>query len=125
MVKLFRDLKVGDPVYWVYYRRNYLKNVLVEKYKILDIKHKKDNCELELHLTHDLILKTRRNDTDRIKCRDDGSFLVIDEITIEWAVNEIKTKRMGEYQKQIAAITEEMCEIMKAPYQLFDKTLMN
>ena len=122
MIKLFRDLKVGDPVYWVYYRRNYLKDVIVEKYKILDIKHKKDNCELELHLTHDFFLKTRRNDTDSIKRRDDGSFFVIDERAIEWAVNEIKTKRMEEYQKQIVAITEEMCEIMKAPYQLFDKT---
>ena len=122
MVKLFRDLKVGDSVYWVYYRPHYMVNVLVEKYKILNIRHKKDSDDLELRLTHDFILKVRTNDTDCVKCRDDGSFFVIDERTIEWAVNEIKTKTMGKYQKQIASITEEMCEIMKAPYQLYDKT---
>ena len=121
MVKLFRDLNIGDPVYWVYYRPHYLVNVLVEKYKILGITLKKDG-DLELKLTHDFILKVRTNDTDCVKCRDDGSFFVIDERTIEWAVNEIKTKKMGEYQKQITSITEEMCEVMKAPYQLYDKT---
>lgn len=119
MVKLFRDLKVGDNVYWVYYRNGYLVNVLVEKYRILGVTHKKDG-DLEFKLTHDWYLVARPYDSNKI--RTDGSFFVTSEDGIEWAVNQIKKKKMEEYQKQIASITEEMCEVMKSPYQLYDKT---
>ena len=118
MGKLFRDLKVGDPVYWVYYRNIYLVNVLVEKYKILDIKHRKDG-DLECKLTHDWYLVVKPYDAVKDKT---DSFFVTDEGGIEWAVNKLKKKKMEEYQKQITAITEKMCEVMKSPYQLYDKT---
>jgi hypothetical protein len=116
--KLFSELNVGDYVYWVYKRRNYLVNVLVEKYKILEIKHK-NNGELELKVTHDFHIVANPHDT--VICRED-SFFVIDEEGIEWAVDKIKREIMKEYQNRITTITEEMCNIMKAPYIMYDKT---
>jgi hypothetical protein len=116
--KWFSELNAGDYVYWVYKRRNYLVNVLVEKYRILEIKHK-NNGELELKLTHDFYITVNPN--DMISSRED-SFFAIDEEGIEWAVDKIKMEAMNEYQKRITAITEEMCNIMKAPYKMYDKT---
>ena len=117
-MKRFNELNAGDYVYWVYERCNYLANVLVEKYKILEIKHK-NNRELELKLTHDFYLVV--NQYDIVSCRE-NSFFVIDEEGIEWAVDKIKREKMKEYQKRITAITEEICNIMKAPYKMYDKT---
>lgn len=118
-MKRFNELNTGDYVYWVYERcNNYLVNVLVEKYKILRIKHK-NNGELELELTHDFYLVV--NPYDIVSNRE-NSFFVIDEKGIEWAVDKIKREKMKEYQKRITAITEEMCNIMKAPYKMYDKT---
>ena len=54
--------------------------------------------------------------------RRENSFFVIDEKGIEWAVDKIKMEKMKEYQKRIIAITEKMCNIMKAPYKMYDKT---
>ncbi len=116
--KWFSELNVGDYVYWVFKRNNYLVNVLVEKYRILEIKHK-NNGELELKVTHDFYITV--NPCDTVICRED-SFFVIDEEGIEWAVDKIKREKMKEYNKRITAITEEMCNIMKAPYKMYDKT---
>jgi len=118
-MKRFSELNTGDYVYWVYKRRNFLANVLVEKYKILEIKHK-NNGELELELTHDFYLVV--NPYDMVSCREEDSFFVIDEKGIEWAVDKIKREKMKEYQKRITTITEEMCNIMKTPYIMYDKT---
>ncbi len=116
-MKRFSELNAGDYVYWVYERcNNYLVNVLVEKYKILRIKHK-NNGELELELTHDFYLVVKPYD---IVSSRENSFFVIDEKGIEWAVDKIKREKMKEYQKRITAITEEMCNIMKAPYIMED-----
>ena len=117
--KLFSELNAGDYVYWVYKRRNFLANVLVEKYKILEIKHK-NNGELEFKLTHDFYLVA--NPHDMVSSREEDSFFAIDEEGIEWAVDKIKRKKMKEYQNRITTITEEMCNIMKAPYIMYDKT---
>ncbi len=117
--KWFSELNAGDYVYWVYERcNNYLVNVLVEKYRILEIK-RKNNGELELELTHDFYIIV--NPYDMVS-RHENSFFVIDEEGIEWAVDKIKREKMNEYQKRITAITEEMCNIMKAPYKMYDKT---
>lgn len=116
--KLFNELNAGDYVYCVYKRRNYLVNVLVEKYRILEIKHK-NNGELELKLTHDFCIVV--NPHDMVSSRED-SFFAIDKEGIEWAVDKIKREKMNEYQKYITVITEEMCNIMKAPYKMYDKT---
>ena len=118
MVKLFGDLKVGDSIYWVH--EDKWNKIYVEEYKILDICTCGKNIKRICVKYHGSYWKISLKATERSHQREDGSYFVMDEEGIKWAVRKRKEQIINEFTKQIDGIRKKMTDIILDDYEMLN-----
>ena len=109
MTKLFRDVKVGDKIYWVY--KDHWNKIHIEEYKIWDISNPDSNGRVILKTTVSMLFCVNLNDcVDNRK--DSGSFVVLDQDGVKWAINKIKRQIVKEYTERIDNLREKITEAL-------------
>lgn len=116
MTKLFRDLKVGDPIYWVF-SKSIDDGIKVEEYSVLTIEKEVFDIVVEVQGDCKIIL----DELEASHRRGDESYIVLDVKGVEWAVKKIKEFKAKKYQKDIESITDKMKNMLLEPYLLVKK----
>ena len=117
MTKLFRDLIVGDKLYWVLPPTHNFGFVKVEEYTVLSVKNVGKDCiVVEVQGNFSIKLPNTSCVHKRPNCE---SYYTLDEDGVIHCVNKIKRHIVEGYQEEIKRITDKMQDVLLREHKVF------